>query len=144
MVPELQFSSFHFHQIMQTTSKANYAPAQAVKSCFRCGAEFPTTDRERVCWGCRKPKTSSSIVKKQLTFREKQVVQLVAQGKANKEIAFDLLLTEGTIKEYLNRIFRKVEVSNRTELAIWALTQRAATESPYEAGTARENRSLVI
>ena len=115
-----------------------------MKSCFRCGAEFPTADRERVCWRCRKPKTSRDVVKKQLTFREKQVVQLVAQGKANKEIAFDLLLTEGTIKEYLNRIFRKVEVSNRTELAIWALTQRAATESPYEGGTGLENRSLVI
>ena len=129
---------------MQTTSKANYAPAQAVKSCFRCGAEFPTTDRERVCWGCRKPKTSPGIVKKQLTFREKQVVQLVAQGKANKEIAFDLLLTEGTIKEYLNRIFRKLGVSNRTELAIWALNQRAAAENAYEGKPVCENRSLVI
>jgi DNA-binding NarL/FixJ family response regulator len=126
------------------TRKANYTPAQAVKSCFRCGAEFPTAERERVCWGCRKPKSSGGVVKKQLTFREKQVVQLVAQGKANKEIAFDLLLTEGTIKEYLNRIFRKIEVSNRTELAIWALTHRAATESPYESGAALENRSLVI
>ena len=135
MVPELLFWTFHFHQIMQTR-KANYTPAQAVKSCFRCGAEFPTADRERVCWGCRKPKTSRDVVKKQLTFREKQVVQLIAQGKANKEIAFDLLLTEGTIKEYLNRIFRKVEVTNRTELAIWALTQRAAeNNSPYEGGS---------
>ena len=134
MVPDLLFSSFHFHQIMQTTSKANYAPAQAVKSCFRCGAEFPTTDRERVCWRCRKPKTSSQkVAKRQLTFREKQVVQLVSQGKANKEIAFNLILSEGTIKEYLNRIFRKVEVSNRTELAIWALTQRAAAKTPTKA-----------
>jgi DNA-binding NarL/FixJ family response regulator len=39
----------------------------------------------------------------------------------NKEIAFELHLTEGTIKEYLNRIFRKVEVKNRTDLAIWAM-----------------------
>lgn len=129
---------------MQTTSKVNYTPAQAVKSCFRCGAEFPTTDKERVCWRCRKPKTSRSAVKKQLTFRENQVVQLVAQGKANKEIAFTLILTEGTIKEYLNRIFRKVEVSNRTELAIWALTQRAATEGAYEGRTILETPSLVI
>jgi DNA-binding NarL/FixJ family response regulator len=58
----------------------------------------------------------------QLTFREKQVVRLVAQGKLNKEIAHELHLTEGTIKEYLNRIFRKLGTTNRTELAIWALT----------------------
>jgi len=54
--------------------------------------------------------------------REKQVVHLVAQGKLNKVIAFELHLAEGTIKEYLNRIFRKLRVTNRTELAVWALT----------------------
>jgi len=55
---------------------------------------------------------------------------LVAQGKANKEIAFSLILTQGTVKEYLFRIFRKVEVTNRTELAIWALTRGQAAEVP--------------
>jgi DNA-binding NarL/FixJ family response regulator len=50
------------------------------------------------------------------------VVHLVSQAKLNKEIAHELHLTEGTIKEYLNRIFRKLGTSNRTELAVWALT----------------------
>jgi hypothetical protein len=36
-----------------------------------------------------------------------------------------LHLTEGTIKEYLNRIYRKLEMTNRTELAIWALTRQS-------------------
>lgn len=125
---------------------ANHTSATALKSCFRCGAEFPTDDGQRVCWSCRKPKTSSrSVTPGKLTFREKQIVQLVAQGKTNKEIAFHLILTEGTVKEYLNRIFRKVEVTNRTELAIWALTQRE-TESTdcYKSRMGFENRSLVI
>jgi DNA-binding NarL/FixJ family response regulator len=56
-----------------------------------------------------------------LSFRERQIAHLVSEAKLNKEIAFELRLTEGTIKEYLNRIFRKLEVKNRTELAIWAL-----------------------
>lgn len=56
-----------------------------------------------------------------LSFREKQIAQLVCQAKLNKEIAFELHLTEGTIKEYLNRIFRKLEVKNRTQLAIWTM-----------------------
>lgn len=56
-----------------------------------------------------------------LSFREKQVVYLVSRAKLNKEIAHELHLTEGTIKEYLNRIFRKLGTSNRTELAVWAL-----------------------
>jgi DNA-binding CsgD family transcriptional regulator len=56
-----------------------------------------------------------------LTFREDQIARLVCQAMLNKEIAFELHLTEGTIKEYLNRIFRKLQVKNRTELAIWAM-----------------------
>lgn len=57
-----------------------------------------------------------------LTFRERQIVHLVSEAKSNKEIAFELRLTEGTIKAYLNGIFGKLAVKNRTELAIWALS----------------------
>jgi DNA-binding NarL/FixJ family response regulator len=66
------------------------------------------------------------VLNPQLSFREKQVVKLVAEGKLNKEIAYDLHLTEGTIKEYLNRIFRKLGLTNRTELAVWALKNHLA------------------
>lgn len=122
------------------------SPLSAVKSCFRCGCEFRTTDQERICWRCRKPKdTSRNVAKRELTFREKQIVELVAQGKANKEIAFTLILTEGTIKEYLNRIFRKIQVTNRTELAIWSLTQKAHSDSStFESRSTLGNRSLVV
>jgi len=65
-------------------------------------------------------------VTRPLSYRERQVVKLVQQAKLNKEIAHELNLTEGTIKEYLNRIFRKLGVKNRTELAIWAFSQRDA------------------
>ncbi len=51
-------------------------------------------------------------------------MDLVRQAKPNKEIAYQLHLSEGTVKEYLNRIFRKLDVSNRTELAVWAMTHR--------------------
>jgi DNA-binding NarL/FixJ family response regulator len=59
-------------------------------------------------------------VNRELSFRERQIAHLVSCAKLNKEIAFELHLTEGTIKEYLNRIFRKLDVKNRTDLAIWA------------------------
>jgi DNA-binding NarL/FixJ family response regulator len=68
---------------------------------------------------------SGKVLSPKLSFREKQLVELVSQGKLNKEIAHELHLTEGTIKEYLHRIFRKLETTNRTELAVWALTHRA-------------------
>jgi len=53
-------------------------------------------------------------------------VELIRQAKANKEIAYELHLSEGTIKEYLNRIFRKLDIRSRTELVVWALTQGKA------------------
>jgi DNA-binding NarL/FixJ family response regulator len=95
----------------------------AMRSCCRCGTEFRTDEGKRICSGCRKPATRKPLNPK-LSFRELQVVDLVAEAKLNKEIAYELHLTEGTIKEYLNRIFRKVGMSNRTELAVWALKQR--------------------
>ena len=59
-----------------------------------------------------------------LSPREKQVVALVVKGKWNKHIGEELHLTEGTIKEYIHRIFEKVGCTNRTELAIWAITTK--------------------
>jgi DNA-binding NarL/FixJ family response regulator len=61
---------------------------------------------------------------KRLSLRENQVVDLISQGKLNKEIAFQLHLSEMTIKVYVSKIFQKVGVTNRTELAVWALTLR--------------------
>jgi len=96
------------------------------KNCPRCGLEFRSAGPERVCSGCRKPKTlERKPASRHLSLREKQIVALIIQAKANKEIAWELHLTEGTIKEYLNRTFRKLALKNRTDLAVWALTQQA-------------------
>ena len=105
---------------------ANFLYVPTVRSCFRCGKEFGATDNERICTACRRPPEPKKQVGQSLSFREKQIVELVQKAKLNKEIAYELHLTEGTIKEYLNRIFRKLGVSNRTELAIWAFRQEIA------------------
>jgi len=68
-----------------------------------------------------------------LSFREKQVVDLVSQSKLNKEIAHELHLREGTVKEYLHRIFRKLGTKNRTELAVFALTEMAKQRDKHVA-----------
>ena len=56
-----------------------------------------------------------------LTPREEQIATLVAQGKSNTEISESLGLTRGTVKEYVNKIFHKLGLHNRTELAMWFL-----------------------
>jgi len=53
-----------------------------------------------------------------LTDREVEIVSLVAAGKSNKEIGGDLYITEGTVKNHLHRIMKKLGVGNRTELAL--------------------------
>lgn len=75
---------------------------------------------------CRKPWERKIETNRDLSVRERQIIELVQRAKLNKEIAYELHLTEGTIKEYLNRIFRKLGVSNRTQLAIWAFRQANA------------------
>jgi DNA-binding NarL/FixJ family response regulator len=94
------------------------------KTCMTCGAEFSTADLKRKCFSCRKPKSNSTRTLTPgaaLTPRENQLLALVAEGHANKEIAARLFLSEGTIKVYMNRLFVKLGVSNRTQLAIQAL-----------------------
>jgi DNA-binding NarL/FixJ family response regulator len=59
-----------------------------------------------------------------LSMREKQVVELVFSGAGNKKIAQALGLAEGTVKEYLSRLYHKLGISNRTELAVWAFHSR--------------------
>jgi DNA-binding NarL/FixJ family response regulator len=64
-----------------------------------------------------------------LTPRERQIAALIAAAKANKEIAWELRLTEGTIKEYVNRIFHKTGCGNRTALAMWWIQSQPADKA---------------
>lgn len=50
-----------------------------------------------------------------LTDRESQVLELVAEGKTTKEIAGELYLTQGTVRNYISTILEKLEVGNRIE-----------------------------
>jgi DNA-binding NarL/FixJ family response regulator len=112
------------------TYNAMIAPMlpSASRSCARCGNRFSAFGRQYICPGCRKPKARPQRqAGRHLTLREEQIVHLVRQAKTNKEIAWELCLTEGTVKEYLHHIFRKLKVTNRTELAIH---QRATHEAP--------------
>lgn len=119
-------------------------PEDFIRNCHRCGDEFRVDGKERVCQTCRKPRQArSEPLQRHLTLREKQIVDLVKQAKLNKEIAYMLHLSEGTVKEYLNKIFRKLEVKNRTELAVWSLAHPSECQfirvprdpTPHESAT---------
>lgn len=60
----------------------------------------------------------------ELTVRERQILELLATGRSNKEIARSLELAEKTVKHYVTNILEKLQVRNRVEAAV--LAQRMA------------------
>ncbi len=56
-----------------------------------------------------------------LTSQERQVLFLIAGGRTNREIAADLFLSEGTVRNYVSSILSKLGVSNRAEAAAYAI-----------------------
>jgi DNA-binding NarL/FixJ family response regulator len=69
-----------------------------------------------------------------LTPREEQVVALVAEGLANREVARELNLSEHTIKKYLFRIFDKLGISTRVELVLYAVNHGDPRHAEWLAG----------
>lgn len=63
----------------------------------------------------------------QLTERELAILQELAQGKSNREIAAALYLAEGTVKNYVSIIIDKLQANDRTHAAILALRRGLAT-----------------
>lgn len=69
---------------------------------------------------CRKTHRNAGADMVSLSPRELQLAQLVTEGQQNKEIGFQLGITEGTVKVYMSHLFAKLGVSNRAELSAWA------------------------
>jgi two-component system nitrate/nitrite response regulator NarP len=63
-----------------------------------------------------------------LTGRETQLVRLLGMGLKNREIAHMLDITEGTVKVYLSRLFQKLGVKDRFELALFGMKNPGAGE----------------
>ena len=57
----------------------------------------------------------------ELTKTEWRVIQKIGCGMSNKEIASELVLSEGTVRNYLSSVLSKLELRDRTQLAIWAV-----------------------
>ncbi|MDI5963067.1 response regulator [Streptantibioticus silvisoli] len=56
-----------------------------------------------------------------LTDREREVLCLIADGRSNREIARALVLSEKTVKTHVSNILMKLDVSDRTQAALWAV-----------------------
>ncbi len=72
-----------------------------------------------------KSTSPSSPIFDNLSPREMQIISAVVDGQVNKEIAENLGIAEYTVKHHLTRIFNKLNVTNRVELAMLAVDQSA-------------------
>ena len=91
-------------------------PGRAPLNIFRTLAHAPEALTNFLAWG-------SYILSKQnsLPAREREIVALVAQGYKNKEMAEKMFISEQTVKNHLHNIFDKLGVSDRLELALYAI-----------------------
>jgi DNA-binding NarL/FixJ family response regulator len=64
-----------------------------------------------------------------LTERELEVVRLVAQGRTNREIADEFVISEKTVKTHIGHVLAKLDLKDRTQIAIYALRHGLADES---------------
>ncbi len=76
-----------------------------------------------------------------LSDRERQILRCLVEGYANKLIARRLAIAEATVKVHIKGLLRKINVSNRTQAAIWALNHGAAGpgDTPTPPGEATED-----
>ncbi len=58
-----------------------------------------------------------------ISEKEQEIIALVGKGRSNKEIADELFLSEGTVRNYISTILEKLALRDRTQLAVFYLTK---------------------
>ena len=78
-----------------------------------------------------------------LTQRESDVLRMVAQGANNAEIATQLQLGQKTVRNYVSRLYRKLDLSNRAQIATYLVNTDTAQSAGQPDSAAAETESLV-
>lgn len=68
-------------------------------------------------------RTAQTLQQAALTAREREVVEQIARGASNKEIARTLVLAESTVKIHVQNILKKLQLVSRVQVAVWATAQ---------------------
>ena len=69
-----------------------------------------------------------------LTERELEVLKLVAHGRSNREIADQLIVTEGTVRTHVSNILDKLHLASRTQATLYALREGLASLDDVDEG----------
>ena len=100
--------------------------ASAVRAAHRGQLQLDATVARRLMTSLsRRPSPDPA---ERLTDREREVLRLVGAGKANKEIAAELVITERTARTHVSNILHKLGLASRTQAALWAVREGLAGE----------------
>jgi len=119
------------------------SPDLLVKCVRKIAAGETWIDNQSVTWVIEAYRTQASALaspknQPRLSPKELAIINHITQGKRNKEIAFDLGTSEQVIKNYLRKIYDKLGVSDRLELALYCLHHQIHTK-----GTEAEARASI-
>ncbi|HEO8421167.1 response regulator transcription factor [Niallia sp. FSL W8-0635] len=110
--------------LLKTTE--SFTLVNSIKSCLSGGISIHDQVAAKLMPKLLKKETNHEKALKDneivpLTKREIEIVKSIGQGKTNKEISRELLLSVGTIKNHITQILSKLELRDRTQLAIYAV-----------------------
>ena len=95
---------------------------EAIRAAYRGEARLhPDIARKLMEQVAHQPRLAREVQEENLTEREREVIQLVAQGCSNQEIAKELVISEKTVKTHVSNILSKLQLEDRTQLAIYAI-----------------------
>jgi len=95
---------------------------EAIRAAYRGEVRLhPDITRKLMEQVTRQTITAPDTAVEKLTGREVDVVRLVAQGRSNHEIAQELVISEKTVKSHISNILGKLQLQDRTQLAIYAI-----------------------
>lgn len=116
MYPVIEAGAFSY---LLKTSRASEI-ADAIRAASRGQSVLESQVASKMMNRFRKPAQASSAPHEELTEREMEVLQLLAQGKSNQEIADELFIGIKTVKYHMTNLFGKLGVEDRTQAAIYA------------------------
>ncbi|HHY90984.1 MAG TPA: response regulator transcription factor [Clostridiales bacterium] len=93
---------------------------QAIRTVYKGENYIHPSLASELVRGFKKGEQEEESALNKLTRREYEVLILIAEGKNNKEIAEDLFISEKTVKNHVSSIFKKIQVNDRTQAAIYA------------------------
>lgn len=116
MYPVIEAGAFSY---LLKTSRASEI-ADAIRAAARGQSVLESQVASKMMNRFRRPAQAEAHPHEELTEREMEVLQLIAQGKSNQEIADELFIGIKTVKYHLTNMFSKLGVEDRTQAAIYA------------------------